>query len=210
MSDTERYDRLDKSLDDVTAGGQPSSTGDAEVDRLARFAPDLMDLPDPAFKERLRAELFLRAPLIHRLRLWLTGGRRPQLLAGGLSLAVLVAVVAGAYFATAGQPASAEVDGYVALVPRVLRAGETESVSLSLFDGDRLAGGDVQVAFRRENETVLQTSAHINGKGTLQLHVPQDAKGIKVFKKAVATDEFGMVTLELPLSAEPNLGVWKV
>src|SRR2546428_10460804 len=38
----------------------------------------------------------------------------------------------------------------------------------------------------------------------------QDAKGIKIFKQDVRTDEFGMATLELPLSNEPNLGVWKV
>jgi CD109 antigen len=37
-----------------------------------------------------------------------------------------------------------------------------------------------------------------------------DAKGIKVFRSEVATDEYGMVTLDLPLSSEPNLGVWKI
>src|SRR3990170_1986837 len=129
MSDKDRFDRLDKSLDDVIDEGRASPSGDAEVDRLARFAPDLVDLPDPAFKERLRAELFPRASLFHRLRLWLTGDRRPQLLAGSLSLIALVAVVAGLALATAGQRPASAVDGYVALVPRVLRAGETESVS---------------------------------------------------------------------------------
>ena len=38
----------------------------------------------------------------------------------------------------------------------------------------------------------------------------QDAKGIKVFRKEVATDEYGMSTVDLPLSTEPNLGVWKL
>ena len=38
----------------------------------------------------------------------------------------------------------------------------------------------------------------------------QDAKGIKVFRKSTSADEFGMATLELPLSNEPNLGVWKL
>jgi CD109 antigen len=38
----------------------------------------------------------------------------------------------------------------------------------------------------------------------------QDAKGTKVFKKTVQTDEFGMAALEVPISTEPNLGVWKV
>ena len=38
----------------------------------------------------------------------------------------------------------------------------------------------------------------------------QDAKGSKVFKSTAATSDFGMATLEMPLSTEPNLGVWKV
>ncbi len=38
----------------------------------------------------------------------------------------------------------------------------------------------------------------------------QDAKGIKVFKQAATTDEYGMATVDLPLSSEPNTGVWKV
>ena len=38
----------------------------------------------------------------------------------------------------------------------------------------------------------------------------QDAKGLKVFRKEAETDEFGMVTVDLPLSTEPNLGVWKL
>jgi CD109 antigen len=37
-----------------------------------------------------------------------------------------------------------------------------------------------------------------------------DAKGIKVFKQTVPFDDFGMAELDLPLSTEPNLGVWKV
>ncbi len=37
-----------------------------------------------------------------------------------------------------------------------------------------------------------------------------DAKGIKVFRSGVATDEYGIATLELPLSTELNLGTWKV
>ena len=38
----------------------------------------------------------------------------------------------------------------------------------------------------------------------------QDAKGIKVFRKEVPTDDYGMSTVDLPLSTEPNLGVWKL
>lgn len=37
-----------------------------------------------------------------------------------------------------------------------------------------------------------------------------DAKGIKVHKRTVDTDQFGMAEAGLPLSTEPNLGVWKI
>ena len=37
-----------------------------------------------------------------------------------------------------------------------------------------------------------------------------DAKGIKIFRTEVNTDEYGMAGLELPISSEPNLGVWKI
>jgi len=37
-----------------------------------------------------------------------------------------------------------------------------------------------------------------------------DAKGIKIFRSEATTDEYGMATLELPISQEPNLGTWKI
>jgi len=37
-----------------------------------------------------------------------------------------------------------------------------------------------------------------------------DAKGIKIFHSEVTTDEYGMAGIDLPLSDEPNLGVWKI
>jgi CD109 antigen len=37
-----------------------------------------------------------------------------------------------------------------------------------------------------------------------------DAKGIKIFRSSVNTDEYGMAGLTLPISTEPNLGVWKL
>ena len=38
----------------------------------------------------------------------------------------------------------------------------------------------------------------------------QDSKGIKVYRTTATTDDFGMASVELPLSTDPNLGVWKV
>lgn len=37
-----------------------------------------------------------------------------------------------------------------------------------------------------------------------------DAKGIKIFRTELITDEYGMAGLELPIASEPNLGVWKI
>jgi CD109 antigen len=37
-----------------------------------------------------------------------------------------------------------------------------------------------------------------------------DAKGIKIIRQDAQTDDYGMGTLDLPLSDEPNLGTWKI
>ncbi len=37
-----------------------------------------------------------------------------------------------------------------------------------------------------------------------------DAKGIKIFRQVIDTDDYGMASFDLPLSAEPNLGTWKI
>ncbi len=47
----------------------------------------------------------------------------------------------------------------------------------------------------------------VAGRATVEA---TDAKGIKVFRKLVAVDDYGMASLELPLASEPNLGVWKL
>jgi CD109 antigen len=47
----------------------------------------------------------------------------------------------------------------------------------------------------------------VQAEATLEV---QDAKGVKIFKQVLATDEYGTVTAELPLSTEPNLGTWKL
>ena len=37
-----------------------------------------------------------------------------------------------------------------------------------------------------------------------------DAKGIKIFRRELSTVDYGLITLDLPISSEPNLGVWKL
>ena len=176
---------------------------------------------------------------------------------------------------------SESVDGYLAAAPAVLRAGRTENVSVSLFDGSEPARGDVRLTLLRGDSPVAAASASVAGSGIIPLSVPAgsaggytlrieggdgpvftdttpvrvtepaellfletdkpiykpgqqiriralrldsdlkplpgpvavsilDAKGIKVYKATVAADEFGMAEADLPLSTEPNLGVWKI
>ena len=172
-----------------------------------------------------------------------------------------------------------KADSFVAVAPSTLRAGYTEQVSVSLFNGDQPASGNVRLSLLVGDTVVSTGSAYIEGVGSVELAVPrtaqgghelevavddvaeskrapvdveegvlllvetdkpiykpgqtvhirvmtldaglkpwpsgatievQDAKGIKVFKKEVATDDYGMTTVDLPLSTEPNLGVWKL
>ncbi|HEX2988276.1 MAG TPA: alpha-2-macroglobulin family protein, partial [Chloroflexota bacterium] len=169
------------------------------------------------------------------------------------------------------------VDGYLALAPRVMRSGQTESISVSLFNGDAPAAGDVRLSLAGDQGELAASSGRVEGRGEINLMVPQlaegdyrlqmsgagfssespvrveegllvfletdkpiykpgqtlhmriltldpqlkplpgtvnlevmDAKGLKLFKRDVSTDDFGMASTDLPLSAEPNLGVWKV
>ncbi|MFC2026900.1 alpha-2-macroglobulin family protein [Chloroflexota bacterium] len=168
-------------------------------------------------------------------------------------------------------------ESYMAVIPNVLHSGQTEELSLALFEGDRLVSGDVEVTLLSEGKEILSVEKSIDGKGTISLDIPDiddgeyeitikgagfedkatvkveksfltfletdkpiykpgqtiymrlytlnnelrpveepvtveilDAKGIKIFRIEITTDEYGMASLELPLSREPNLGVWKI
>ena len=37
-----------------------------------------------------------------------------------------------------------------------------------------------------------------------------DDKGIKIYRNDIQTDDYGMATVDLPISTEPNLGTWKI
>jgi CD109 antigen len=169
------------------------------------------------------------------------------------------------------------IDSYVALAPRVLRAGQTENISVSLFSGQQPANGKVQLILAKNGQTVTAVEGDVRGKTDIAMRIPtvsegdyqlqlksqgfeasslvrveegiilfvetdkpiykpgqtvhirvltlvpqlkplsgattievSDAKGSKVFKKDVNTDDYGMASIDMPLSSEPNLGVWKI
>lgn len=180
-----------------------------------------------------------------------------------------------------GPHVDEQVQGYVAIAPRVLRPGQDESISLALFRAagavDVPASSTVSVELLRDGATVAEASGWVAGRGRVPLAIPAidggeyalrvsakgfrqqaqvrvedgtlvfvetdkpiykpgqtvhirvlalnallrpvagqalvevlDAQGIKVFKKSVQVDDYGMGALDLPLSTEPNLGTWKV
>ena len=67
---------------------------------------------------------------------------------------------------------SGKVDGYLALAPAVLRSGQTEHVSVSLFSGNQPAVGDVRLALLRDGRLVAEGNASIEGTGSAALMVP--------------------------------------
>ena len=73
---------------------------------------------------------------------------------------------------SATLPLADKVDGYIALAPAVLRAGQTESVSVSLFDGPNPAKGEVRVELLQRGFSLASAQANIEGSGAVALQVP--------------------------------------
>ncbi|MBN1631252.1 MAG: hypothetical protein JW990_15935, partial [Thermoleophilia bacterium] len=63
-------------------------------------------------------------------------------------------------------------DGYVALVPSVLRSGETASFSFTLTDGDRPGIGTAGVSVMNKGEVVAEGAAEIVDTGTVEFKLP--------------------------------------
>ncbi len=180
---------------------------------------------------------------------------------------------------------SRQIDSYVAVAPRVLRSGQTQYITASLFQGKEPAQGSVYLTLSKPEtgRVIAEATGFVQGSGPVPLSVPelseggytltvagegadggtffesaevqvraastilfletdkpiykpgqqvniralrldqdlkplpgpltvevQDAKGIKVYKRMIDVDRFGMANATLPLSTEPNLGVWKL
>ena len=61
MPDERKYDELSASIDSIVSRGEFTSTGDEELDALARIASGLRGLPSPEFKAQLVAGLLPQA-----------------------------------------------------------------------------------------------------------------------------------------------------
>lgn len=97
--DPRRAEQLDQAIDQILAGGTPPVSGDPQLDRLVAFAARLhrdlpRDLPDPAFRARLKDDLTGRIPIVQpatRRRFALT--RLP--IYGSLAAVFVLAMAAG-------------------------------------------------------------------------------------------------------------------
>jgi hypothetical protein len=97
-------------------------------------------------------------------------------------VAMLAAIVVGC---TSSEPVPTstssswndKVDGYVALVPQVLRSGESASFSFTLFKGDDPARSGVTVAVLDKGKTIASATGGIDGKGVVTVDLPPVAPG---------------------------------
>ena len=69
------------------------------------------------------------------------------------------------------------VDGYMALAPSVLRSGQTESISVSLFAGQQPARGTVRLELLDRGVPVAEATGSIEGTGAIPLSVPDIRQG---------------------------------
>ena len=95
---------------------------------------------------------------------------------------------------TIGPRVDEEVEGYLAVAPRVLRSGQLETVSLALFAGQRIANSTVSVDLIKDDATVASGSAWVAGRGTVPLQLPDvaaeavDAAGAQLGVESLAGD----------------------
>jgi hypothetical protein len=121
MTDELRHDRLNASIDVIISQGQPTATGDAEVDVLARLASGLRGLPASGFKAGLRAEFVPGSEargmpgLLTRIRAAVSFDRGTGLAAagGGCGLAAGACCVGGTIVNLLGFASAAAVSAFI-------------------------------------------------------------------------------------------------
>ena len=139
-----------------------------------------------------------------------SGEVRLSLTRAGAPIATAVGYVEGAQTVFLNLPQIESGDDYTL---EVSGPGFEDSTPMRVIDGAIVfvetdkpiykLGQDLRVR-------VLRLDAELRpmpGEVTVEI---TDAKGIKVFRKQTTSDDYGMASLTMPLSTEPNLGVWKV
>lgn len=99
--DPRQAESLDRAIDRIVAGDTPAATGDAQLDRLvslaARLHHDLpRDLPDPAFRSRLKDDLTGRQSAMPTRERRSAQFRRHLTVYGSVAAVFVVVLIAGA------------------------------------------------------------------------------------------------------------------
>lgn len=120
MTDQLSYDRLNRAIDQVVSSGELVSSGDEDVDALARLASGLRGLPNPEFRARLAAEFRREAGpgLVSRLKslppfAWLIRQRAVAAAGGSCGLVAGACCISGAFASVTGLATAAAVTAYI-------------------------------------------------------------------------------------------------
>ena len=76
-------------------------------------------------------------------------------------------------------------DSFIAVVPKRLRAGYAERVSVSLFNGDSPVAGDVRLNLFDGRDLVASVKARVNGAANLELPIPHLEPGLYLIEVEV-------------------------
>src|SRR5213083_643992 len=114
------YDQLDRSVDRIMSSGEFASSGDEEVDALARLASGLRGLPRPEFKASLAADFRtdLRTHLLSRTTslapfAWLVRQRTIAAAGGSCGVVAGACCISGAVASVTGLATAAAVTTYI-------------------------------------------------------------------------------------------------
>src|SRR2546425_13105478 len=117
----QQHDTLNLAIDQVASRGEFTSTGDSNLDSLARLAVGLRGLANPDFKARLRAELLpdnsatglvagiQQLPVVS----WFSGQRGLAAAGGGCGLIAGACCLGGAVVKILGLASAAAISGFI-------------------------------------------------------------------------------------------------
>jgi len=70
-----------------------------------------------------------------------------------------------------------EIEGFLAVAPRVLRSGQVENVSFALFQNDLPARSTVRLVLHQEDVIFAEATGYVPGRAAVPLAVPVLAAG---------------------------------
>ena len=182
-----------------TDGPTPTPGPEGRVDGYLAVAPRVLR---SGMSEAVSVSLFSG-------RQWASGNIALALLKDGQPVAQAAAYVQGRQDVILAIPKLAEGDYQLQLTGNSFQARSPvriEEGTMVFLESDKPIYKPGQTIHIR-TLTLDPELKPVAGRVSIEV---MDAKGLKVFKREVSTDDYGMTSTDLPLSPEPNLGVWKL